>query len=129
MKKVLFLFLCLFAFTAMAQEISLIPQPAEVSVKSGKFLFAGKIVVAYPKAKNSGVEEVVGKFVNDFKVATGVSLEKCAYKRKKVYDLGGVVKLHDVDVCKKKADAHVLLLLDETMGEEAYKLSVADKKS
>ena len=128
MKKLLLFFLSLFAFSVMAQEISLIPQPAEVSVRQGKFLFAGKVVVAYPKIKDSGIGEVVDKFVEDFEAATGVALEKCAYKRKKNYNLAGVVKLNDVDVCKKKADAHILLFVDEAMGDEAYALSVTDKK-
>ena len=128
MKKLLLFFLSLFAFSVMAQEISLIPQPAEVSVRQGKFLFAGKVVVAYPKIKDFGIGEVVDKFVEDFEAATGVALEKCAYKRKKSYSLAGVVKLQDVDVCKKKADAHILLFVDEAMGDEAYALSVTDKK-
>ena len=58
MKKIFLFFLSLFAFAAMAQEISLIPQPVEVSVKSGKFVFAGEVVEAYPKAKNLDVEDL-----------------------------------------------------------------------
>ena len=56
MKKLLFTLLCLFALTGVAQEISLIPQPAEMKVNEGKFLFRGKVVLCYPKIKDSGID-------------------------------------------------------------------------
>ena len=38
MKRLLFILLCLFTLSVGAQELSLIPQPAEVEVKKGEFL-------------------------------------------------------------------------------------------
>ena len=50
--------LCLFVLSMQAQEIAVIPQPAQMSVGDGKFLFNGKVVIAYPKAKGSGIDAV-----------------------------------------------------------------------
>ena len=39
MKKLLFALLCIFAFSLNAQEISIIPKPAEMHAGEGHFLF------------------------------------------------------------------------------------------
>ena len=121
MKKLLFTLLCLFSLTGMAQEISLIPQPAEMKVNEGKFLFRGKVVFCYPKIKDSGIDAVVDNFVDEMKAATGIKLKKDRFKN---------VKLHGFDVIKnnKKGDAHIVLSVDETLGDEAYSLSVSAKR-
>ena len=121
MKKLLFTLLCLFALTGVAQEISLIPQPAEMKVNEGKFLFRGKVVLVYPKIKDSGIDAVVDNFVDEMKTATGIKLKKDRLKS---------AKLHGFDVLKnsKKGDAHIVLSVDETFGDEAYRLSVSAKR-
>lgn len=121
MKKLLFTLLCLFALTGVAQEISLIPQPAEMKVNEGKFLFRGKVVLCYPKIKGSGIDAVVDNFVDEMKAATGIKLKKDRFKN---------AKLHGFDVIKnnKKGDAHIVLSVDETLGDEAYRLSVSAKR-
>ena len=121
MKKLLFTLLCLFALTGVAQEISLIPQPAEMKVNEGKFLFRGKVVLVYPKIKDSGIDAVVDNFVDEMKTATGIKLKKDRLKN---------AKLHGFDVLKnnKKGDAHIVLSVDETFGDEAYRLSVSAKR-
>ena len=132
MKKLLFALLCLFSLTGMAQEncvpvslmeqdISLVPLPAEVKVNEGKFLFRGKVVLCYPKIKDSGVDAVVDNFVDEMKSATGIKIAKDKLKS---------AKLSGLDVFKnsKKGDAHIVLSVDEAMGDEAYRLSVSAKR-
>ena len=132
MKKLLFALLCLFSLTGMAQEncvpvslmeqdISLVPLPAEVKVNEGKFLFRGKVVLCYPKIKDSGVDAVVDNFVDEMKSATGIKIAKDKLKS---------AKLSGLDVLKnsKKGDAHIVLSVDEAMGDEAYRLSVSAKR-
>ena len=43
MKKLLYLLLCLFTFAGSAQEVSIIPRPAEMQVNKGEFVFNGKV--------------------------------------------------------------------------------------
>ena len=132
MKKLLFALLCLFSLTGMAQEncvpvslmeqdISLVPLPAEVKVNEGKFLFRGKVVLCYPKIKDSGVDAVVDNFVDEMKSATGIKIAKDKLKS---------AKLSGLDVLKnsKKGDAHIVLSVDEAMSDEAYRLSVSAKR-
>lgn len=121
MKKLLFTLLCLFALTGVAQEISLIPQPAEMKVNEGKFLFRGKVVLVYPKIKDSGIDAVVDNFVDEMKAATGIKLKKDRFKNAKLYGF-------DVLKNSKKGDAHIVLSVDESLGDEAYRLSVSAKR-
>ena len=121
MKKILFALICLFSLTGIAQEISLIPQPAVMKVNDGKFLFKGKVVVCYPKIKESGIDAVVENFVKEMNTTTGVKVVKNRLKNGK--KLG-----FDVLKSNKKGDAHIVLSLDENMGAEAYKLSVEPKR-
>jgi len=121
MKKILFALLCLFAVSGMAQEISLIPQPAEMRVSDGQFIFKGKVVVCYPGIKDSGIGAVVENFIKDMRVATGVRLAKDRLKSDN--QLG-------FDMLKgcQKGDAHILLCVDNNMGEEAYKLLIIPQR-
>ena len=132
MKKLLFILLCLFSLTGMAQEncvpvslmaqdISLVPLPAEMKVNEGKFLFRGKVVLCYPKIKDSGIDAVVDNFVDEMKNATGIKIAKDRLKS---------AKLSGLDVLKscKKGDAHIVLSVDESLGDEAYRLSVSAKR-
>lgn len=121
MKKILFALLCLFSLTGIAQEISLIPQPAVMKVNDGKFLFNGKVVVCYPKIKGSGIDAVVENFVKEMNTTTGVKVVKNRLKNGKKFGF-------DVLKSNKKGDAHIVLSLDEKMRAEAYKLSVAPKR-
>ena len=121
MKKILFALICLFSLTGIAQEISLIPQPAVMKVNDGKFLFNGKVVVCYPKIKESSIDAVVENFVKEMNTTTGVKVVKNRLKNGK--KLG-----FDVLKSNKKGDAHIVLSLDENMGAEAYKLYVAPKR-
>ena len=121
MKKILFALICLFSLTGIAQEISLIPQPAVMKVNDGKFLFKGKVVVCYPKIKESGIDAVVENFVKEMNTTTGVKVVKNRLKNGKMLGF-------DVLKSNKKGDAHIVLSLDENMGAEAYKLSVAPKR-
>ena len=121
MKKLLYLLLCLFTFAGSAQEVSIIPRPAEMQVNEGEFVFNGKVVLCYPKIKDSGIDAVVDNFVDEMKSATGVKIAKDRLKNAKMYGF-------DVLKSCKKGDAHIVLSIDGSMGEEAYKLSVAPKR-
>ena len=121
MKRVLFTLLCLLTLTGNAQEISLIPRPAEMRENKGEFIFNGKIVLCYPKIKNSGIDAVVDNFVEEMKDAIGIRIVKDRLKNG-CFPVSGVLK------SSKKGDAHIVLNIDEHMGDEAYKLSVTPKK-
>ena len=121
MRKLLFALLCLFALAGTAQEISLIPQPAEVKLSEGEFLFRGKVVLCYPKIKESSIDAVVDNFINELRRTTGIKLVKDRYKKEKFMGF-------DVLKSCKKGDAHIVLSVDNTLGDEAYKLSVYPKR-
>lgn len=102
MKKLLFLFLCALATTLYAGDISLIPEPAEMSVGEGFFEFPKKARVVVPAYDGDSVEWVLGNFARDFKKATGVTLK----------------------TAKKSASAKIVLELDSSLAAEGYRLSV-----
>lgn len=116
MKKTLFFLLCMLAFTLQAQEISLVPMPAQMSVGTGSFTLGGDIVICQPKDK--AIAKVVKNFVNEIKATTGVKIKTDTYRK---------TKYEGVQKSDKKADAHIALLVDESMGDEAYRLSVKEK--
>ena len=113
--------LCLFAFSLNAQEISIIPKPAEMQIEEGEFSFNGKVVLCYPKIKDDGIDAVVDNFVREIKKTTGVKLVKDRLKD------GLFLGLH-VQEAAKKGDAHIVLYVDEYMLKEAYRLSVTPKR-
>ena len=121
MKKVLFALLLLVGVSLQAQEISIIPKPAEMQIEEGEFLFNGEVVLCYPEIKDGGVDAVVDKFVEDVKKTTGVKLVKDRLK-------DGLFLGWDVQEAAKKGDAHIVLYVDEYMGKEAYRLSVTPKR-
>ena len=63
MKKVLLALIMLVAVSLQAQEIAVIPKPAEMQVGEGEFSFNGKVVLCYPEIKDGGVDAVVDNFV------------------------------------------------------------------
>lgn len=117
MRKLLFVLFSLFAISLQAQDISIIPQPAEMVVADGRFVLEGKVVVCYPVVKDKKVDAVIDRFVKEMKAATGVKLAK---DRLKKTEMAGF----DVKKSVKKGDAHIVFIVDEKMGEEAYKLDV-----
>ena len=121
MKKVLFALLLLVGVSLQAQEISIIPKPAEMQIEDGEFLFNGEVVLCYPEIKDGGVDAVVDNFVEGMNNATGVKLVKDRLK-------DGLFLGWDVQEAAKKGDAHIVLYLDEYMGKEAYRLSVTPKR-
>ena len=121
MKKLLFALLCIFALSLNAQEISIIPKPAEMQIEEGEFSFNGKVVLCYPKIKDGGIDAVVDNFVREIKKTTGVKLVKDRLKD------GLFLGLH-VEESAKKGDAHIVLYVDEYMLKEAYRLSVTPKR-
>lgn len=116
MKKTLFFLLCMLVFTLQAQEISLVPMPAQMSVGTGSFTLDGDVVICQPKDKD--IAKVVKNFVNEIKATTGAKIKTDTYKKTN-YD--GVQK------SDKKAAAHIALMVDEAMGDEAYKLTVKER--
>ncbi|MBO7279690.1 MAG: beta-N-acetylhexosaminidase [Bacteroidaceae bacterium] len=117
LRTILLTVLCAFSCIAFAQEISIIPQPAQMTVGKGAFLLQGKVVICYPADKE--IKNVVNNFADDIKAATGVKLKKSSFKKDKLFGL-------EVDKCGKKGVAHIVLRLDNSLGDEAYNLSVRD---
>ena len=122
MKKLLFTLLCLFALSSVAQEVSIIPHPAEMWVNKGEFTFKGRVVVCYPEYANEDVKNVIDNFVAEIKGTTGIKLCKSTPEKEKLGDWWEVTKY------SKKADAHIVLYIDEYMPAEGYKLSVEPKR-
>ena len=121
MKKVLLALLLLVGVSLHAQEISIIPKPAEMQVEEGEFSFNGKVVLCYPQIKDDGIDAVVDNFVREIKKTTGVKLVKDRLK-------DGLFLGWDVQEAAKKGDAHIVLYVDEYMLKEAYRLSVTPKR-
>ena len=121
MKKVLFALLLLVGVSLHAQEISIIPKPAEMQIEEGEFSFNGKVVLCYPQIKDGGIDAVVDNFVREIKKTTGVKLVKDRLK-------DGLFLGWDVQEAAKKGDAHIVLYVDEYMLKEAYRLSVTPKR-
>ena len=121
MKRIVFALLSLLCVSLQAQEISIIPKPAEMQIEEGEFSFNGKVVLCYPKIKDGGIDAVVDNFVREIKKTTGVKLVKDRLKD------GLFLGLH-VEESAKKGDAHIVLYVDEYMLKEAYRLSVTPKR-
>ena len=121
MKRIVFALLLLLCVSLQAQEISIIPKPAEMQIEEGEFSFNGKVVLCYPKIKDDGIDAVVDNFVREIKKTTGVKLVKDRLKD------GLFLGLH-VEESAKKGDAHIVLYVDEYMLKEAYRLSVTPKR-
>lgn len=105
MKKTFFLLLSLLVTSLYANNISLIPEPVKMSVENGTFNFSKKTTFFISDYKNDGIVKVFKKFAKDFNTATGIKLKKT----------------------KKSSDAQIQLLLDNSLGNEEYKLKVSNK--
>ena len=103
-------------FTLQAQEISLVPMPAQMSVGTGSFTLGGDVVICQPKDK--AIAKVVRNFVDGIKATTGVKIKIDTYKK---------TKFEGVQKSGKKAGAHIALSVDGSMGDEAYKLTVKER--
>ncbi len=108
MKRV-FLFvvyICCVNAMLLAQNISLIPQPAEMSVGEGVFEFEEKTRVKIADYQGDSIEWVFEQFAVDFKQATGISFKRT----------------------KKSSRADIELFTDKSLGCEAYTLDVTKEK-
>ena len=108
MKRV-FLFvvyMCCVNAMLLAQNISLIPQPAEMSVGEGVFEFEEKTRVKIADYQGDSIEWVFEQFAVDFKQATGISFKRT----------------------KKSSRADIELFTDKSLGREAYTLDVTKEK-
>ena len=56
MKRIVYALLLLLCVSLQAQEISIIPKPAEMQIEEGEFSFNGKVVLCYPKIKDCGID-------------------------------------------------------------------------
>ena len=121
MKKVLLALIMLVAVSLQAQEIAIIPKPAEMYVSEGEFSFNGKVVVCYPEYADKAVAKVIDGFVDELEETTGVKLKKSTPKKKKLQNW-------EVTEYSKKADAHIVVYIDASMADEEYRLSVTPKR-
>lgn len=106
----LFAFLCMCLFTCSSinaegekKPVALIPYPVSLVESEGKFVFAQDMVIAL---EDKSLRVIAKDFVDLFERASGISLK--------------------VKVKSKKGD--IVLLLDESVREEGYKLEVKKEK-
>ena len=105
LKSLIFAALLAGSYQAMAQEISLIPQPKEMQETTGKeFVFKSKMKVAADAYPGDSIEWVFENFEKEIAPATGIQ-----FKNSK----------------PKKAD--IRLVLNKELGNEAYKLNITDR--
>lgn len=91
--------------TADAQTVSLIPQPAEMTLGQGTFSFGKTLRTAVSGFENDSVSQVLARFTADFAHATGITAK---------------------DVKAKKVD--LLITRDASLAAEAYRLEVTPKR-
>ena len=106
MRKFLFILLLMLTLSVYANGISLIPQPAKMSVGEGAFVFGDKVKVFVPAYDGDSVYNILKSFASDFKKATGVSVKKT----------------------KKSDKASIVLNLDKNIAAEGYTLDVQKEK-
>ena len=102
MKKILLLLLCVVATTLFAGNISIIPQPAQMTVGEGSFIFPKKVKAVVPAYEGDSLVDVFKNFARDFKKATSVA----------------------VKTTKKSAAAQIVVSLDSSLAPEGYTLQV-----
>ena len=102
MKKILLLLLCVVATTLFAGNISIIPQPAQMTVGEGSFIFHKKVKAVVPAYEGDSLVAVFKNFARDFKKATNVA----------------------VKTTKKSAAAQIVVSLDSSLAPEGYTLQV-----
>ena len=102
MKKILILLLCVVATTLFAGNISIVPQPAQMTVGEGSFIFPKKVKAVVPAYEGDSLVAVFKNFARDFKKATNVA----------------------VKTTKKSAAAQIVVSLDSSLAPEGYTLQV-----
>ena len=102
MKKILLSLLCLVATTLFAGNISIIPQPAQMTVGEGSFTFPKKIRATVPAYEGDSLVAVFKNFARDFKKATNIA----------------------VKTTKKSTNAQIVVLQDASLAPEGYTLKV-----
>lgn len=106
LKSLLFAALLAGGNYAMAQEISLIPQPREMKVMEGKKLVLDrKVKVSADAYPGDSIEWVLENFEKDIAPATGIRFKN-----------------------SKPQKADISLILNKNLGSEAYTLNVTDRK-
>ena len=106
MKRLLLFCMSLVVVFVQAQEISLIPMPAEMTKGEGWFVFGEKVKVYAPKYEGDSVADLFKQFGKDFEIATEVK----------------------VKVSKSSKNAQIVATLDNALGNEEYKLKVEKEK-
>ena len=102
MKRLLLLCFVLVTALLQAQEISLIPQPAQMTVGEGSFTFPKKIRATVPAYEGDSLVAVFKNFARDFKKATNIA----------------------VKTTKKSTNAQIIVLQDASLAPEGYTLKV-----
>lgn len=105
LKSLIFAALLTGSYQAMAQEISLIPQPREMQQTTGKkFVFKSRMNVAADAYPGDSIEWVFENFEKEIAPATGIQFKNSKPKK--------------ADIC---------LVLNKQLGNEAYKLNITDR--
>lgn len=105
LKSLIFAALLAGSYQAMAQEISLIPQPREMQQTTGKkFVFKSRMNVAADAYPGDSIEWVFENFEKEIAPATGIQFKNSKPKK--------------ADIC---------LVLNKQLGNEAYKLNITDR--
>lgn len=102
MKRLFLLCLTLVAILVQAQEVSLIPQPAQMTVGKGSYIFPRKVKAVVPAYEGDSLQKVFKSFARDFKKATGVAVKSSS----------------------RTADAQVIVSVDSSLAPEGYTLKV-----
>lgn len=102
MRKIVLSLLCLVATTLFAGNISIIPQPAQMTVGEGSFTFKKKVSAFVPAYNGDSLAAVFKNFARDFKKATGIAVKTAV----------------------SAADAQIVVAVDSTLAPEGYTLQV-----
>lgn len=101
-RKILTLLLCASSITAAADDVlALIPQPAEVKVNEGTFVFGKTIRTSADAYPGDSIQLMLDRFASDFTASTGIKFKSA-----------------------KPSKAALQLKLNEAIPTEGYKLKV-----
>lgn len=89
-----------------AQEIAIIPQPAHLTVKDGRFEFGNQLKAKVTPYQGDSVHMVFESFKKEFQKVTGIK----------------------VSSTQKEAKAAIILNLNQQLPPEAYKLNVSKEQ-
>ena len=115
-KHFLLALLCAACSLVSAQQVALIPQPAQMRVGNGYFVMQKKVALCYPSGESKEVKAVVKRFADEVKKTTGVKVKTCTYRNTPCAKGMG---------CCKSDTRRIILHTDKALGDEAYKLSVS----